>query len=59
MVTHMIEVGRRSDKYTEIFVIGGAKITVHAAVDDVARSTRQPMIASKTAAVGSRLWHSR
>jgi hypothetical protein len=37
MVTHVIEVGRGSDKYTEIFVIGGAKITVHAAVDDVKR----------------------
>jgi hypothetical protein len=24
--------GRGGDKYTEIFVIGGAKITVHAAV---------------------------
>jgi hypothetical protein len=24
MVTHVIEVGRGSDKYTEIFVVGGA-----------------------------------
>jgi hypothetical protein len=30
LVTHVIEVGRGGDKYTEIFVVGGAKITVHA-----------------------------
>jgi hypothetical protein len=35
MVTHMIEVGRKEDKYTEIFVVGGARITVHAAVNNV------------------------
>ena len=40
MVTHVIEVGRGGDKYTEIFVIGGAKITVHAAADEVKTKLR-------------------
>jgi hypothetical protein len=35
LVTHVIEVGRGNDKYTEIFVVGGAKVTVHAAANDV------------------------
>jgi hypothetical protein len=35
LVTHVIEVGRGGDKYTEIFVVGGAKITVHATANDV------------------------
>ncbi len=35
LVTHVIEVGRGGDRYTEIFVLGGAKITVHATANDV------------------------
>ncbi len=35
MVTHIIEVGRGGDRYIEIFVVGGAKITVHATANDV------------------------
>jgi hypothetical protein len=40
LVTHVIEIGRGSDKYTEIFVVGGAKITVHAAAKDVKAKLR-------------------
>ena len=40
LVTHVIEVGRGGDKYTEIFVVGGAKITVHAAANDVKTKLR-------------------
>jgi hypothetical protein len=40
MVTHVIEVGRGSDKYIEIFVVGGAKITVHATIDDIKTKLR-------------------
>jgi hypothetical protein len=42
MVTHVIEAGRKDDKYTEIFVVGGAKITVHAAVNDVITKLKAP-----------------
>ena len=40
LVTHIIEVGRRGDTYTEIFVVGGAKITVHATANDVKTKLR-------------------
>ncbi len=40
MVTHVIEVGRGGDKYTEIFVVGGAKITVRATANDVKAKLR-------------------
>jgi hypothetical protein len=40
MVTHVIEVGRGNDKYTEIFVVGGAKITVPATVNDLKTKLR-------------------
>ena len=40
MVTHLIEGGRGGDKYTEIFVVGGAKITVHAPAEEVRTKLR-------------------
>ncbi len=40
MITHIIEVGRGGDRYTEIFVVGGAKITVHATANDVKTKLR-------------------
>ncbi len=40
MVTHIIEVGRGGDRSTEIFVVGGAKITVHATANDVKTKLR-------------------
>ncbi len=40
MVTHIIEVGRGGDRYTEIFVVGGAKITVRATANDVKTKLR-------------------
>ena len=40
LVTHVIEVGRGGDKYTEIFVVGGAKIMVHATANDVKTKLR-------------------
>jgi hypothetical protein len=40
MLTHIIEVGRGGDRYTEIFVVGGAKITVHATANDVKTKLR-------------------
>jgi hypothetical protein len=38
-----VEVGRGDDKCTEIFVVGGAKITVRAIADDAKRNSERAL----------------